>query len=173
MINTKLQVLTLIVFVFAVFVHPVSAATHGPSHSPSPSISFGLNTNFQFGDLLGQFFGHKFDVSLDGSQEVLKGDIDGTGEAKIRIREERGELCVDIETNYIDQARGAHIHHAPKGSNGTMVVNLPIPNEDGEAKGCIEVSPDVLNKITTNAHDYYINIHTNPYPDGAIRGQLE
>jgi len=49
---------------------------------------------------------------------------------------------------------------------------LPIPNEDGEAEGCVEIQPSLLKAIKDSPEDYYINIHTSPYPEGAIRGQL-
>ena len=70
------------------------------------------------------------------------------------------------------EATAMHIHHAPKGSAGAVMVSLPVPNEEGEVDECVSVDPQLLEKIKNNPQDYYINIHTETYPDGAIRGQL-
>ena len=186
MIDIRLQILTVmgaVVFALTTFVNPtfasVQVSAQEESSMPISSTGFGFGADFPFGDLLGQFFGAKYDVTLDGAQEVLGGDIDGTGEAEVRIREDKhsfssskSEICVDIKADYIEQASGVHIHHAPKGSTGTVVINLPILDAEGKADGCVQVDQALLKKINANPQDYYINIHTNPYPDGAIRGQL-
>lgn len=173
MIDIRFQVLVIlavVIFGLVTFVNPTFAQEE--SSSPVVLPQFGFGADFPLGDFIGQFFGAKYNVSLDGSQEVLGGDVDGIGEAKIRIREHSRELCADIEADYIDQASAAHIHHAPIGSTGAVVVSLPILDGEGKAEECVEVNPDLLKKINANPQDYYINIHTNPYPDGAIRGQL-
>jgi hypothetical protein len=47
-----------------------------------------------------------------------------------------------------------------------------VPNQNGEVDGCVEVEPQLLEKINNNPQDYYVNIHTEAYSNGAIRGQL-
>lgn len=126
-----------------------------------------------FEDFFSQIFGNKLKAELVGDKEVPgPGDIDGTGEAKVRIHEDKNELCVDLETEYIDRASAAHIHHAPAGSSGAVVVPLSVPDEDGEIDECVQVDKELLKAIKENPQDYYVNVHTNPYPNGAIRGQL-
>lgn len=126
-----------------------------------------------FNAFFSNFFSKRFRANMDGAQEIPgPGDVDGRGQASVRIKVSDSELCADIEADYIDPATAAHIHHAPAGSAGAVVVNLPIPNEEGEAEGCMSVDKGLLEKIKDNPQDYYINIHNNPYPNGAIRGQL-
>jgi hypothetical protein len=74
----------------------------------------------------------------------------------------------------------AHIHAAPAGSNGGVVVNvglasgeLAITNGSGSiAKNGISVPADRAAAILTDRAGHYFNVHTALNPDGAIRGQL-
>lgn len=170
MIDIRIQVLTLLMmalFVMTAFINPALA-----QEAPSASPRFEIGANFPFGNLLEQFFGKKYSFDLEGSQEVLGGDIDGVGKAEVRIDESTSEICSKVEANYIEQATSAQIHYAPRGSTGVVVVNLPVLDAWGRAEGCAEVETGLLKKINENPQDYYVNIYTNPYPDGAIRGQL-
>ena len=106
------------------------------------------------------------------------GDPDGFGLAKIRINASAGGLCYDISVSRIRlPATGAHIHVAPEGEPGPVVVTLgnpaPTSGHNGQAIGCISgLSSALLRNIRNNPEDYYVNIHNKPYPGGAIRGQL-
>lgn len=171
MIDIRIQVLTiLMVTLFMVngLINPVFA-----QEMPLASPRFEIGANFSFGNLLEQFFSKKYNFELDGSQEILGGDIDGVAKAEVRIDEGKQELCSKIEANYIDQATSAQIHYAPKGSTGVVVVSLPIPDSQGKSEGCAEVDEGLLRNINDNPQNYYVNIYTNSYPDGAIRGQLK
>jgi hypothetical protein len=53
-----------------------------------------------------------------------------------------------------------------------VVVPLTPPDENGSSSGCAEVSREVALDILKNPEDYYVNVHTALFPDGAIRGQL-
>ncbi len=175
MISTKLRILITLVLglTLGLFSPPLASAQDTKAQADTPSWIF-IESDLE--DFFGQFFGKKFEAKLDGAQEIPgPGDIDGVGEARIKITDtaSKSELCADVEADYIDQASAAHIHHAPAGSSGAVVVSLPIPNEDGEAEGCVEIQPSLLKAIKDSPEDYYINIHTSPYPEGAIRGQLQ
>lgn len=160
---------------------PVFAETD--MHTPYPdssdkAFSQSFGSNFPFGDFkLDDFFGSIFDHSLEaemsGDQEIPgPGDPDGTGEATVKLKPSKNQICVEIETKYLDTATAAHIHHAPKGSAGAVVVPLPIPDSAGMSSGCVDVDGKLVKAIKDNPQDYYVNIHTNTYPEGAIRGQL-
>jgi hypothetical protein len=132
---------------------------------------FGENNPFE--DFFDNFFKRKLKATMDGTQEVPgPGDPDGTGEARLKIKLNKDQLCVDVETKYIDTPTAAHIHNAPKGAAGAVVVPLPVPNSEGEIDECIHVENSLLKVIRDNPEDYYVNVHTSAYPDGAVRGQL-
>ncbi|HEX6385826.1 MAG TPA: CHRD domain-containing protein, partial [Anaerolineae bacterium] len=70
-------------------------------------------------------------------------------------------------------ATGAHIHVGEAGVAGDIVVPLEPPGENGASAGCMsDVDPDLIAAIIQNPAGYYVNVHTEDFPAGAIRGQL-
>ena len=67
---------------------------------------------------------------------------------------------------------GMHFHKAARGSNGPVVKNI---QSSGSATGSVTQSwtvPDSL-QTTLEQGGLYVNIHTDGYPDGEVRGQVE
>jgi hypothetical protein len=71
----------------------------------------------------------------------------------------------------IEPATAAHIHRAPEGVAGPVVVGLAAPT-DGDSSGCLDVDRDLLQEIIQDPEEFYINVHNAPYPPGAVRGQF-
>lgn len=113
-------------------------------------------------------------ADLTGEAEVPdEGDPDGTGEAEITIRSDWSELCWRIEVSNIEPATAAHIHEAPEGEAGPVVVPLSAPT-NGSVEGCTqEENATLYQRIAENPSDFYVNVHNVLYPGGAVRGQLE
>ncbi len=43
----------------------------------------------------------------------------------------------------------------------------------GMLSGCVSgVDPALIGEIIANPAGYYVNVHTTPFPGGAVRGQL-
>lgn len=109
---------------------------------------------------------------LTPDQEVPgPGDPDAFGFAKVYVRPSAGEVCVRLSVALMEPPTGAHIHEAPRGEAGPVVVPLPLP-EGGLVDGCVSADVDLLTDIANNPENYYVNIHTASYPAGAVRGQL-
>jgi hypothetical protein len=129
--------------------------------------------------------GRPFSTTLSGAEECNNlgvcgvGDPDGTGSADVRINPGQEEVCYTIAVADIGAAGTsvrAHIHLAPAGSNGGIVVPLaepavPLP-ESGVLEGCQAADRALLLDILLNTEQYYVNVHTPTFPAGAIRGQL-
>lgn len=116
--------------------------------------------------------GTRFNVILEGANEVpTPGDPDGSGTATIRINPGRGQLCYTIIVRDIEPATAAHVHEAPAGSAGPVVVGLSPPT-NGSSQGCVAIDPKEAVEIIRNPENYYVNVHNAPYPGGALRGQL-
>ena len=67
----------------------------------------------------------------------------------------------------------AHVHNAPRGQNGGIVFNLEVTSTDsrsGTFRGSKTLS-DAEKEAFENG-DFYVNVHTADYPNGAIRGQI-
>lgn len=111
-------------------------------------------------------------IALSGDAEAPgPGDPDGTGNAAVTLVAAENQICYTLWVSNVDAPTAAHIHVAPAGEPGPVVVPLNTPT-DGSAYGCADVPPDILNAIAGNPSNYYVNVHNEAYPDGAVRGQL-
>jgi hypothetical protein len=81
------------------------------------------------------------------------------------------QICYTLSVTGILPATAAHIHEAPAGMAGGVVVGLEAPT-DGSSSGCVMVSREEAKDIAKNPENYYVNVHNMPYPGGALRGQL-
>ena len=82
------------------------------------------------------------------------------------------ELCYDLEVDGLSMpVEAAHVHRGAAGEAGEVVVPLATPR-DGSASGCVEVRAGDAALVLTNPSTFYVNVHTDDYPDGAVRGQL-
>jgi len=113
-----------------------------------------------------------FLAMLSGAEEVPgPGDPDGTGAAAITINPVDGSVCFDLRVAGIAPANAAHIHEAPKGAIGPVVVPLAPPTT-GTSSGCVTTTPEQAAEIVATPANYYVNVHNPQFPDGALRGQL-
>jgi len=118
------------------------------------------------------FSGRKFTTTLTGAAERPgPGDPDGSGTAKIWLNRGQGEVCWELTVSGIATATAAHIHVAPAGVPGPIVVPLSPP-ASGSSSGCAIADRDLIKAIIQNPEQYYVNVHNAEYPAGALRGQL-
>ena len=115
--------------------------------------------------------GRPLTAVLSGANEVPPADPDGSGTAHVTVNPGIGEVCFDISVANIGMAVASHIHHAPAGVVGPVVVPFTPPNPT--ASGCTEgVDRGLALDIVQHPENYYVNVHTPDFPAGAIRGQL-
>jgi len=116
--------------------------------------------------------GSAFFAKLDGEHSVGAADTDGygtfSGGFNGRI------LCYGLTVFKIDTPIAAHIHQAPVGQDGPIRVplNVPTAGGSGSSKGCTTLTATLASSIKANPRGFYVNVHTGPFPNGAIRGQL-
>lgn len=116
--------------------------------------------------------GRPLTATLTGAAEVPSGDPDGSGTALITLNPGQQEVCFELSVSDIAPATAAHIHVAPAGTAGPVVVPLAAPT-DGTSKGCIQdVDRDLIRAIVHDPDQYYVNVHNAEFPPGAVRGQL-
>jgi len=117
--------------------------------------------------------GRPLSASLTGAAEVPgPGDTDGTGTVKITLNQGKGEICFELTVSNIAAATAAHIHEAPAGQAGPVVVTLAPPPTGGSSKNCVSADEDLIKRIRQNPENFYVNVHNAELPDGAVRGQL-
>jgi hypothetical protein len=101
------------------------------------------------------------------------GDEDGSGTASIVLDPEAGTACWELSVENIEPVAQSHIHVGAEGESGDVVVPLDIDGFEGTSEGCVEEQDaDTLQAIVDNPAGYYVNVHTEDFPAGAIRGQL-
>ena len=116
----------------------------------------------------------RLEATLTGSAEVPgPGDPDGTGTAVVNVDVTEGEVCYEVSVQKIDRPVGAHIHEGESGQSGGIVVPLTTPTaSDTTTTGCANADAALMSRLTANPGDFYVNVHTDRYPQGAVRGQL-
>lgn len=125
----------------------------------------------------GETGGVRFTANMTGAQEVPgPGDANATGTATIRVNPGLPQICYEITVANIDgTVNNAHIHIIDPATNfGPPVVNLESP-VTGSVTDCA-TAPNVTREealaIIKNPENYYINIHSTAFPNGAVRGAL-
>lgn len=162
--------------------------------------ALGLGAGVVLAGAPGVLAGHTnpvLEATLDGRSEVatgatssrIVGDPNGRGEAYVfGIDENTGDpdnprttLCYVMTVDKIAPATMAHIHKGGAGTNGPVVVNLARPTDgnsadclrEGEVRGGVPViSGTTVEEILADPDAFYVNVHNEEYPGGAVRGQL-
>jgi hypothetical protein len=121
-------------------------------------------------------FPSQLEATLSGANEVPPADPDGTGTAKVTAA--GGLVCWQVTWAGIGTPTRAHIHQAPAGVNGAIVVPFfeapnGLPSTLDSVDGCTSGVDRVLARaIRTGPSGFYVNIHNAEFPGGTIRGQL-
>jgi CHRD domain len=117
--------------------------------------------------------GRSFTVApLTGVAEApADGDPDGTGSARFWMNPGTGQVCYDYSVSGVAPLAAAHIHLAPVGVAGPVVIPLPPTSATG-GSGCVSAERDLLVAILTHPDAYYFNVHNADFQAGALRGQL-
>ncbi|GAA2216028.1 hypothetical protein GCM10009850_114970 [Nonomuraea monospora] len=99
-------------------------------------------------------------------------DPNGVAVAKFRISGTR--LYYFVEWRKTGRPTAFHIHRGKTGTNGPVVIDL-LSRGDIRGKfasGSVRVRSSLLKDIRRNPKNWYANLHTAEFPDGAVRGQL-
>jgi hypothetical protein len=118
--------------------------------------------------------GRPLRATLTGAAEVPgPADPDGSGTVKITLNQGLRKVCFSFTYQNIDAPTAGHIHLAPVGQAGPVVVPLFVSGAPAGNKGCVNgVSRALIKNIRKHPGEYYVNLHNATYPNGAIRGQL-
>ena len=116
--------------------------------------------------------GQPLTTTLTGDAEVPgPGDPDGSGTATVTLNRGQEKVCFEISVSNVDTPTAAHIHEAPAGASGPVVVGL-FMGAGSPLSGCVSADRDLIAEIAADPSDYYVNVHNAAYPAGAVRGQL-
>jgi hypothetical protein len=110
-------------------------------------------------------------VSLAGSQDVPPASPSGKGTFQYQLETSKNMFCYSLTWSGIGTPFAAHVHRGLKGVEGPIVIPLSTKAPIAHS-GCVAVKESLLLAISKTPGDYYVNVHTQKYPEGAIRGQL-
>ena len=128
-------------------------------------------------------------ATLNGGEETPTAVLSGAvATAEVGVDSENQEIAVQVRVfNLPSGSTASHIHIAPRGVTGPVVIDFPIGRgvtgdftlnfrvHDGVAFHArpeigINTFADALQAIVGG--QAYVNIHTSTFPGGEIRGQL-
>jgi len=134
-----------------------------------------------------------FSAHLTGDQEVSANPVvtEAVGQAIFQLSKDGNELSFKLIVDGIENITQAHIHRAPAGVNGPVVLWLypaatPAVLIPGSFEGILaqgtrtsaNLVGQLLNKEISDlvdlmiAGETYVNVHTSQYGGGEIRGQI-
>lgn len=111
-----------------------------------------------------------FSANLSGSQEVPAVSSPGTGFGSVLLSDDQSNISVSLNFSGLLAAQtAAHIHGpAAPGVNGPIVFPLPL----GQITNAVfAVTPAQVNTLINGL--FYFNVHSQPFPAGEIRGQIQ
>jgi CHRD domain len=115
--------------------------------------------------------GRVLSANLSGADEKPSGDPDGLGIASVRSLPGLGQLCYQVTVSRIQlPATATRIQLV---STGKIVVSLRAPDATtGVSSGCANASRALVRAILARPAAYFLNVVTQDFPRGAIRGTL-
>ena len=112
-------------------------------------------------------------AALSGANETPPNNTGGAGFATVTLNPGHQRVCFTITVSQnVLPATAAHIHVAPVGQPGPIVVPLTPPGANGASSGCVHASRDLILNIIRHPSAYYVNVHNAQFLAGVVRGQL-
>ena len=128
----------------------------------------------------------RFAAKLTGAQEVPPVSTTAEGSARF-AKVSATKMTYTLTASNINKVSAAHIHLAPRGEDGPIVVDLKVPARCAVERTSIScrgsfTSTNLEGSLAgrslgallreMRAGRTYVNVHTMDFPDGEIRGQV-
>lgn len=128
--------------------------------------------------------GQEFMAELTPEQETKDVESTATGDAHIEFSEDGMSLEYTVNAEDLTNTLAGHLHSGAVGEDGPVELLLfnneePMDYNGEVATGTLteaDLAGDMSWEEFTKAlvaGDVYVNLHTEQYPDGEIRGQVE
>lgn len=117
----------------------------------------------------------RFAASIDAQQEVPPSNGPGIGNCKITLNAGETQLTATCTYSGVSSnVVGAHIHeNGPVGVNGGVLFNFGYTGGTSGTIGPMTFNISPAQVAAMKAKRFYVNIHTNNFPGGEIRGQVK
>ncbi len=129
-----------------------------------------------------------FHAKLTGGEETPAVKTKAKGEAVFRLGVDGKEISYKLTVSDIENVSAAHIHMGKKGVEGPPLAGLFAgPKKEGAFNGVFSegtlTDKDLMGSMSGKSiHDLvklmksgstYVNVHTDKFPNGEIRGQIK
>ena len=150
----------------------IGVAGCGSSSSSSSSSKTSASASTPAGAKVKKGLSKTYVFKMTGPAETPAGAPSGTAKAVVTLSTKTDKVCWTFKSlSGVTHPTYAHIHMAAAGKSGNIVVPLSTGSKF-LTKGCVPASATVISAIAANPHNYYVNIHSQQYPSGAVRAQL-
>ena len=112
--------------------------------------------------------GKRVDVTLTGAEEVPPVTTAARGGGHFTIGDD-GAVSGSVTTTGVT-GTAAHIHMAPKGQNGGVIVPLTKNGDTYSAPAGAKLNDAQM--AAFRAGNLYVNVHSDAHKGGEVRGQL-
>ena len=119
---------------------------------------------------------------MTGGQEAPpgSGDANARGGVRLLLDPDNSRVCfraawLRVGNTTADVVNRFHIHEAPVGVDGPIHIALfedASFSPTDRTAACVTADPAAIQEVQANPDGFYCNLHSNQFPDGAIRGQL-
>ena len=128
----------------------------------------------------------KFRAALSGKEEVPRVSTPAKGDMRLEIS--GSEVSFELNVKGITRPTAAHIHKGKKGESGPPLAGLfGGPTKSGSFSGILAngviTEKNLLGELEgktvadlakmIKSGNTYVNVHTETYPAGEIRGQIK
>jgi hypothetical protein len=129
-----------------------------------------------------------FSAHLTSDQEVRTPAVVSTAQGQFTLKQRNdGTWEYKLIVAQLENVVGAHLHLAPVGSNGGIVIHLLHGTVNGSVNGVLSEGTITATDLTgalagktlddlvaaISAGNIYVNVHTTAYTSGEIRGQVD
>jgi hypothetical protein len=128
-----------------------------------------------------------FKAILSGSESIPVVETIAKGDASFTLIKDEKALSYYVTVSDIENVTAAHIHLGKKGENGPPVAVITNDRKAGKFSGTLaegtitkkELMGPMMGKSVEDLFkqikkgNAYLNVHTDKYPNGEIRGQIK
>lgn len=128
-----------------------------------------------------------FKTILSGSESIPAVETMAKGDSTFTLIKDGKALSYYVTVSDIENVTAAHIHLGKKGENGPPVALITKEKRAGTFSGTLAEGTITKNELMgpmmgksvedlvkeIKKGDAYLNVHTDKYPNGEIRGQIQ
>ncbi len=111
-----------------------------------------------------------FQIDLSGKQEVPMSGSSESASATIELDESLMQFRASLDASMVTGVTAAHIHAGSIGQNGDVAFAFEDAGSGSWTIAETEIDADAMADL--QAGKWYVNVHTEMYADGAVRGQI-